>query len=587
MSSELRFDDLHHYVERTFRHVAESKDLDFQLRIDPRLPKSMVTDSKRLQQILKNLLSNAFKFTHSGQVTLTHRAGQSRLERRQRGAEPRRRRASPSSVTDTGIGISSEKQQIIFEAFQQADGSTSRKYGGTGLGLAISRELSQAAGRRDPAGEQPGQRLELHALPAADLHAAAACAPQPQLRRRRARAAPATAAARSGPKRASRSLAEPPPEPTLLANEAPDDRDNIQPGDTVLLIVENDLAFARFLLDAAREQGCKGLVTSQGAAALALARDYMPDAITLDIVLPDMDGWRVMDRLKHDLSTRHIPICVVSTEDARERALRGGRAAASSPSRSRPRTCSTTACRTCSPIIKRPSQARARASRRDGAESRRDRAGDRGRGPRSSSAHDAATLLGSDRSAGRRLPDRRCARPGVDLAGIARALETRPQVRRGCRCIVLDDAASRTSRACQELRRAHRAPRAFARAAGRPGRLLPASARDAAARGAAPPARGPAPVGRRPAGQEGADRRRRHPQHLRADQRARGARHDGDLGRQRPRRAAHHGCTRAPHRHRADGHHDAGDGRHRHHARGAQASRRAAICRSSPSRPRP
>ncbi len=119
-------------------------------------------------------------------------------------------------------------------------------------------------------------------------------------------------------------LVEPPPEPTLLANEAPDDRDNIQPGDTVLLIVENDLAFARFLLDAAREKGCKGLVTSQGAGALALARDYMPDAITLDIVLPDMDGWRVMDRLKHDLSTRHIPICVVSTEDARERAFEAG-----------------------------------------------------------------------------------------------------------------------------------------------------------------------------------------------------------------------------------------------------------------------
>jgi CheY-like chemotaxis protein len=119
-------------------------------------------------------------------------------------------------------------------------------------------------------------------------------------------------------------LTEQLPEPTLLANEAMDDRDSIQAGDSVLLIVENDLAFARFLLDAVREQGCKGLVSSQGAGALALARDYMPDAITLDIVLPDMDGWRVMDRLKHDLLTRHIPICVVSTEDARERAFDAG-----------------------------------------------------------------------------------------------------------------------------------------------------------------------------------------------------------------------------------------------------------------------
>jgi CheY-like chemotaxis protein len=119
-------------------------------------------------------------------------------------------------------------------------------------------------------------------------------------------------------------LAESQPEPTLLANEALDDRDNVQPGDTVLLIVENDLNFARFLLDAAREKGCKGLVTSQGAGALALARDHMPDVLTLDIVLPDMDGWRVLDRLKHDLATRHIPVCVVSTEDARERAFEAG-----------------------------------------------------------------------------------------------------------------------------------------------------------------------------------------------------------------------------------------------------------------------
>jgi CheY-like chemotaxis protein len=113
-------------------------------------------------------------------------------------------------------------------------------------------------------------------------------------------------------------------EPTLLANEAEDDRDSIQPGDLVVLIVENDIAFARVLLDALREQGCKGLVASQGAGALALARDYMPDAITLDIVLSDMDGWRVMDRLKRDLTTRHIPICVVSTEDARDRSLDAG-----------------------------------------------------------------------------------------------------------------------------------------------------------------------------------------------------------------------------------------------------------------------
>ena len=316
--SELRFDDLRHYVERTFRHVGESKNLDFLLRVDPRLPKSMVTDSKRLQQILKNLLSNAFKFTHEGQVTLSIepvRAGwHADNEDLNRAVE-----AVAFHVTDTGIGISNEKQQIIFEAFQQADGSTSRKYGGTGLGLAISRELSKLLGGEIRLESTPGRGSSF------TLYLPLTYTPSRLYRR----IAPPGTGELGQPDNGhvfdnAKVLAQQPPEPTLLANEAMDDRDNIQPGDTVLLIVENDLAFARFLLEAAREKGCKALVTSQGAAALALARDYMPDAVTLDIVLPDMEGWRVMDRLKHDLSTRHIPICVVSTEDARERAFAAG-----------------------------------------------------------------------------------------------------------------------------------------------------------------------------------------------------------------------------------------------------------------------
>jgi signal transduction histidine kinase/DNA-binding response OmpR family regulator/HAMP domain-containing protein len=320
--SELRFDDLRHYVERTFRHIGESKNLEFLLRVDPRLPKSMVTDAKRLQQILKNLLSNAFKFTHEGQVTLSIEPAQSGWtvdnEDLNRAAE-----AVAFHVTDTGIGISNEKQQIIFEAFQQADGSTSRKYGGTGLGLAISRELSRLLGGEIKLESTPGRgssfTLYLPITYALSRHSRRIAAP----------GSSELAPVENGrifeaTKGRQEVLAQQTPEPTLLANEALDDRDNIQPGDTVLLIIENDLAFARFLLDAVREKGCKGMVTSQGAAALAFARDYMPDAVTLDIVLPDMEGWRVMDRLKHDLATRHIPICVVSTEDARERAFAGG-----------------------------------------------------------------------------------------------------------------------------------------------------------------------------------------------------------------------------------------------------------------------
>jgi signal transduction histidine kinase/DNA-binding response OmpR family regulator/HAMP domain-containing protein len=322
--SELRFEDLHRYVERTFRPIAESKSLDFLLRIDPRLPKSMVTDAKRLQQILKNLLSNALKFTHQGGVTLT-------IEPAKAGWDPanevlnRAAEAVAFQVTDTGIGIPADKQQIIFEAFHQADGSISRKYAGTGLGLAISRELSKLLGGEINLASTPGRGSSFTLYLPTDYT-------PPRLSRRAAQAGdpdgPGVAAenGRSSAEVQVRQLVlvEQLPEPTLLANVALDDRDNIQPGDTVLLIVENDLSFARFLLDAVREKGWKGLVTSQGAGALALARDRMPDALTLDIVLPDMDGWRVLDRLKHDLSTRHIPVWVVSTEDARERALDGG-----------------------------------------------------------------------------------------------------------------------------------------------------------------------------------------------------------------------------------------------------------------------
>ena len=223
----------------------------------------MFTDAKRLQQIIKNLLSNAFKFTHHGQVTLTvepaHGGWSPDNEELNRAAE-----VLAFSVTDTGIGIPPDKQQIIFEAFQQADGSTSRKYGGTGLGLAISRELSRLLGGEIRLTSSARPRQHVHALPAADLHAAAraapracrrpsrppaSCRPQAPLRTRTNGAD----AARS-PRRGRRCREATP----TLVNEVGDDRDNIQPGDRVLLIVENDLGFARFLLDAAREQGLQG-----------------------------------------------------------------------------------------------------------------------------------------------------------------------------------------------------------------------------------------------------------------------------------------------------------------------------------------
>jgi CheY-like chemotaxis protein len=277
----------------------------------------MTTDSKRLQQVIKNLLSNAFKFTHHGQVCL-------RIEVASGGWHPDNESLNSSdtvfalSVSDTGIGIPMEKQHIVFEAFQQADGSTSRKYGGTGLGLAISREIARLLGGEIGLKSAPeaGSTFTLY-LP--QTHT-------PQKVTRRAVAAPAKLPAGAS----SNGDGEPDFQPSShreslgLSDEIGDDRGTIQADDRLVLIVDNDRGFLKFVLDAAREVGLKGIVTPSGAAALALARDYQPHAILLDISLPDIDGWRVLDRLKHDLSLRHIPVYVVSTVDQPERGLKLG-----------------------------------------------------------------------------------------------------------------------------------------------------------------------------------------------------------------------------------------------------------------------
>jgi HAMP domain-containing protein/signal transduction histidine kinase/DNA-binding response OmpR family regulator len=338
--TDLLLEDLQRYVERTFRHVAEAKNVDFFIRLDKRLSPSMFADVKRLQQVLKNLLSNAFKFTHQGHVTLA-------IEPVKTGWNPQNENLNRAgdviafSVRDTGIGISPDKQQIIFEAFQQADGSTSRKYGGTGLGLAISRELSRLLGgelrlvsapragstftlylplvympprfaRKSPAIVAPVDGNVLKSTLTADAESPVGDIDAPADDLVRARG--------NGDARET-SL---PQATSMVLNEVGDDREHLTLGAPVLLIVENDLAFARFLLDAAREKGFKGIVTSMGVSALALASEYKPSAVTLDIFLADIDGWRVLDRLKHDTQTRHIPVSIISTDESRERALNAG-----------------------------------------------------------------------------------------------------------------------------------------------------------------------------------------------------------------------------------------------------------------------
>jgi CheY-like chemotaxis protein len=319
---EVVFADLYAYVERTFRHVAEEKGLRFDVEVDPGLPRGMQTDAKRLQQILKNLLANSFKFTEKGSVSFklgVAAAGWSPDHPVLRTARP----VVCVAVADTGIGIEREKQAVIFEAFQQAQGGSSRKYGGTGLGLAISRELAKLLGGEIKLVSAPGQgsTFTLY-LPLIYVPSRLARMARTELSREerleKERAAPWPRIELPAPSAAAA------PETTTWPGEVGDDRAFIQPGDRVVLVIEDDPAFSRFLVDLAHDQGFKALVASRGANGLALAREMRPHAITLDISLPDVDGWRVLDRLKDDPTTRHIPVYMISVTDEPERSLQHG-----------------------------------------------------------------------------------------------------------------------------------------------------------------------------------------------------------------------------------------------------------------------
>jgi HAMP domain-containing protein/signal transduction histidine kinase/DNA-binding response OmpR family regulator len=299
----LRFHDLHDYVERTFRHVAEAKNLSFKIDMDAELPANMFTDSQRLEQVIRNLLSNAFKFTERGQVVL-NMAQVTEGWNRDNEVLNHARSVIALSVSDTGIGIPPEKQQIIFEPFQQADGSTSRKYGGTGLGLAISREIARLLGGEIRLASAVGQGSTFTLF-----------LPQTHVPMRTVRRESTSETLVSVPLDRGILTEQPQasqPEPMEVVLE--DDRSNLMPGDKLLLIIEDDANYARVLLEMAHEKGFKGIVAQRGATALSMVRDLKPTAVTLDLHLPDLDGWRVLDRLKVDLATRHIPVHIISVE---------------------------------------------------------------------------------------------------------------------------------------------------------------------------------------------------------------------------------------------------------------------------------
>ncbi|GAA6621255.1 response regulator [Scytonema sp. NUACC26] len=298
--------ELYEQIERTFRQVAVEKELNFVIELAPDLPRSLQTDAKRLQQVLKNLLSNAFKFTERGEVRLrifVATQGWS-LDRE---TLNRAQIVIGFAVSDTGIGIAPEKQKIIFEAFQQADGTTSRKYGGTGLGLSISREITRLLGGEiklvSRLGE--GSTFTLY-LPQFGQDNS-----KLPLQNSKIPTSPTLPVSPSSPL---------PLPPTPLI----DDRGNLEEGDRVLLIVEDDLNFARILLDRAQQMEFKCIVAHNGSTGLALAQQFQPSAMVLDIRLPGMDGWTVLDRLKHDAKTRHIPVHIMTVEDGRQRGLQLG-----------------------------------------------------------------------------------------------------------------------------------------------------------------------------------------------------------------------------------------------------------------------
>jgi signal transduction histidine kinase/DNA-binding response OmpR family regulator len=309
-------------IEQKFRHFAEKKELDFQMEIDKDIPSTLSTDGQRLKQVINNLLSNAFKFTSEGKICLTvQRAtnthfSQSHEELRKLELD----KMITISVTDTGVGIPKEKQQVIFEAFQQVDGTTSRKYGGTGLGLSISRQLARLLGGELTLETEKGKgsTFTLY-LPIEEQKQIT----QPVISSKSGSQDIFGAQNNQGRENLmnhKESVSQETPNNVHLT----DDRENIQPTDKTILIAEDDRTFSSILMDLAHENGMKYLIAEDGKTALQLAEQFHPNAILLDVGLPQLNGWSVMERLKDNSETRHIPVYFISANDGSMNAKKMG-----------------------------------------------------------------------------------------------------------------------------------------------------------------------------------------------------------------------------------------------------------------------
>ncbi|AOW78957.1 hybrid sensor histidine kinase/response regulator [Colwellia sp. PAMC 20917] len=326
---------IQNWAVRGFQQMAENKGVTFKTELDPALPKTIMTDEKRLQQVIKNFLSNAIKFTNKGQVKFN-------IQYVQTGWNARNRNLNEAStviafsVSDSGIGIPADKHNVIFEAFQQADGTTSRKYGGTGLGLSISREIAHLlAGEIVLQSEEgKGSTFTLYipnTYPDSPVtndnlfpdYSGPSTTEKPLIPKMIENPL-ARLSVNEGDGTHATSVEMKPRYVSDAMAEVEDDRILISSGDRVVLIIEDDISFAKILLDNAREKGFKGVVATTGDAGLLCAQEYRPDAIILDIKLPIMNGWTVLDRIKHDVKIRHIPVHVVSVDDVTQRSLKQG-----------------------------------------------------------------------------------------------------------------------------------------------------------------------------------------------------------------------------------------------------------------------
>ncbi|MBU4326511.1 MAG: response regulator [Proteobacteria bacterium] len=298
----VRISDLAEGLHDSFQHLADEKGIELKIIVTDEVPVEVSSDRQRLEQIIRNLMSNALKFTESGSVTVTFGRPAPETDLSASGLSVKECLAV--AIKDSGIGIATEQRKVIFEAFQQADGSTSRKYGGTGLGLSISKELASLLGGEIQLESKlgSGSTFTLYL-------------PNELATRKQETEMPL-------PAEAQEMAAE--VEKKNIQLQIPDDRDSIAPSDRVMLIIEDDPNFARLLYKKCHEKGLKCLVTPTGEAGLELATKHHLCAVILDLGLPGMDGWNVLSSLKENTHTRHIPVHIVSAEEASTESLRKG-----------------------------------------------------------------------------------------------------------------------------------------------------------------------------------------------------------------------------------------------------------------------